>query len=584
MATIEATPGREPVQIVEIVQPFCALTHGTAPCTATETGDAKCFNTRSSCNDTANFDKGSLSLYFSRGNIADRIDGPDFIYPFLASVSTTPTKINLAGMNPNAKGLGTRALCKLVFNDAPNTDRIVDPYLSDRTYSGLDRSSFWPKWLSRNKYRAGMKVHIYDGYAGQALTAMRKRTYFLSKITGPDASGRIVMDGVDVLSRLEGRKATAPKISPGELFADITSSQTSFEVSGAIRADYTASGTLNIQSEVMTYSSRATTTNGVTFSGVVRGTDNSDAASHSAAASVQQCLRVTGQVVNDVVEDLLLNYAGVDAAWLDTVNWKAEADKYLITYKVTTLVTKPTPVDLLISELQQQVLFYLWWDEVAALVKFKAIRGVTSEPPLITDENHILAGSFSVKEMPTMRASQVWVAYDQDDRTKSITDDHNWRSWKIIADTSSEGSDKYGEPSVRKIYGRWISSSALALSTASKLSVRYVDTPSQCVFSLDAKDRDRFGVGSQVRISHYALTDDNGANKIITWTITSTEEIIQGETIRFTAEDTSLYGKVYLIQANGAADYDPATAAYAGAYIGDNNGLLSDGTDCARIN
>lgn len=583
MVTIEATPGREPVQIVEIEQPFCTLTHGTAPCTATETGDAKCFNTRSSCNDTANFDKGSLSLYFSRGNIADRLDGPDFIYPFLSSVSTTPTKINLAGMNPNAKGLGTRALCKIVFIDAPNSDRVVDPYISDRTYSGLDRSSFWPKWMARNKYRAGTKINIYDGYAGQALAAMRKRVYFLEKITGPDASGRIVFNGVDILSRLEGRKATAPKISTGELYADITATDTSFEVTDAVLADYSASGTLNIQTEVMTYTSTATSTNGITFSGVTRGTDNSTAASHSAGGVVQECLRVTNQVANDVVEDLLLNYAGVDAAWLDTANWQIEADSYLLTYTVTTLITKPTAVDTLISELQQQVLFYLWWDEVAALVKMKAIRGVTEDPPTLTDENHIIAGSFSVTEMPKMRASQVWVSYDQIDRTKAVKDDHNWQSVKVIVDLSSEGSDKYDEKSAKKIYGRWISTSALALSTASKLSVRYVDVPRQCVFSLDAKDRDRFGVGDQAKISHYSLIDDNGENDVRTWTITSTEEIIQGEVIRFTAEDTTLYGKVYLIQADGAADYDPATAAFSGAYIGDNSGLLSDGTDCARI-
>ena len=70
----ELIAGREPVQIVEIVQPYCNNTHGTAPCTAAETGDRKCFNTRSTCNDPANFDKGSLRLFFSKGNVADRLD------------------------------------------------------------------------------------------------------------------------------------------------------------------------------------------------------------------------------------------------------------------------------------------------------------------------------------------------------------------------------------------------------------------------------------------------------------------------------------------------------------------------------
>ncbi len=47
--------GREPIQIVRLRLPKCANTHGTAPCTATQTGDAKCFNTRATCNDAQNY-------------------------------------------------------------------------------------------------------------------------------------------------------------------------------------------------------------------------------------------------------------------------------------------------------------------------------------------------------------------------------------------------------------------------------------------------------------------------------------------------------------------------------------------------
>lgn len=47
--------GREPIQIVHLCLPKCSNTHGTAPCTATQTGDAKCFNTRATCNDIANY-------------------------------------------------------------------------------------------------------------------------------------------------------------------------------------------------------------------------------------------------------------------------------------------------------------------------------------------------------------------------------------------------------------------------------------------------------------------------------------------------------------------------------------------------
>ena len=73
MPGTEVTPGREPVQFVEIRQPRCSRTFGVAPCMATGTADQKCYNTRKSCRDPANFALGSpLALVFSRGGVAEQ--------------------------------------------------------------------------------------------------------------------------------------------------------------------------------------------------------------------------------------------------------------------------------------------------------------------------------------------------------------------------------------------------------------------------------------------------------------------------------------------------------------------------------
>ena len=90
----ETTVGREPVQIVEIRQPFCAHVFGTAPCTATDPADRKCYNTRATCRDSANFALGTpLSLFFATGRVAEmEIEGAPYIIPSLVSVSTTPTR------------------------------------------------------------------------------------------------------------------------------------------------------------------------------------------------------------------------------------------------------------------------------------------------------------------------------------------------------------------------------------------------------------------------------------------------------------------------------------------------------------
>ena len=355
----ETTPGREPVQFVEIKQPICANVFGTSPCTAT---GAKCYNTRASCKDADNFalSETPLSLFFSRGRVAEqRVAGASYIIPSLVGVSTIPAKINLASSNPDASGIGNRAVCNLSFIDHNHTDRIVDPYLADRAYDPMTRGSFWTKWMARNKYRQNVEIVVYDGYAGQALADMVKRTYFLQSITGPDDAGRVTIQGKDILTKLEERKAQAPALSPGKLYAAISNSATSFEVANAVEADYTATGTLRIGNECMTYTGRATSANGITFTGVTRGTDSTTADSHSQDDAVQWCLRYTLASVDAVCEDLLLNYAGIPAAWLDTANWATEVADKLSAYTVTRLFTKPKEVAQIVSDLQSQVLFNL---------------------------------------------------------------------------------------------------------------------------------------------------------------------------------------------------------------------------------
>jgi hypothetical protein len=581
----ETTPGRETVQIVEIKQPLCENVYGVSPCTASGTADQKCYNTRATCQDTANFALGTpLSLYFGRGRIAEQ-GLADYIIPSLVSVSTSPTRINLAGANPDAQGLGNRALCTLVFQDHAHTDRVVDPYVSGRSWDALsaNRGSFWTRWLVRNKYRQNIVIVVYEGYEGQALAAMTSRQYFLQEVSGPDISGRVTIRGKDILARLEERKAQAPVASPGELYAGINSSVTSFEVAGAVEADYAASGTIRIGDEIMTYTSRATSTNGITFSGVTRGTDNTTADDHSAEDAVQQCLRYSDETIDDTLNDLLTTYGGIDAAYLDTSGWATEVDTYLSLYRANALITEPTSVSKLVSRLQEQALFYVWWDERARLVKLKAIRGIDEEPDTLTDAANIISGSVSFTEKPRERASQVWVYYGQDDFTASPDEADSYANAYVIADLESETAELYGEPSIRKIFAQFLSGGQLAANTASKIITRYVDVPAEVKFRMDAKDRD-YWIGDTFYLSHYLDVDQYGDRRLRQWTIVSAEEVVPGEVVEYVCEDTTLYGKVHYIMANGAADYPGYdNAPFKNCYIGDSGGLLSDGQSAGRI-
>lgn len=586
----DAPVGREPIQIVEILQPLCENVFGSSPCTATGTADTKCYNTRATCQDTANFALGTpLSLFFSSGKVgAQSVSGASYIIPSLVSVSTSPTKVNLAGASRNAKGLGNRAVCTIRFRDHQHSDRVVDPYVSGRSWDPLsaDRGSFWSRWIVRNKYRTNIQVKVYEGYAGQSLSQMSQRLYIMTSITNQNSAGQITMQCKDVLTQLEERQAQVPAASPGVLFTDITSAATSFEVANAVEADYEASGTIRIGDEVMTYTARATSANGIEFTGVTRGTDNTTAEDHSLDASVQQCIRYDDAEVIDVLIDLLQTRGGLDAAYMAdfAVGEPSyeELENYLSFARLTRVLTEPYGVAELVAAMAEQLQFYIWWDETAQLVKLKAIRGFDEQPDTLTDEANIISGTFSIADKPKERASQVWVYYGQRDFTESDTNVNNYANQYVIADLESETDELYGSASIRKIFGTWVNQGIIAQTTATKLVSKYVDTPTEGKFRVDVKDGD-YQIGDTFYLSHYLDVDEFGARRLRPWTVMSREEVVPNEVVEYVVEDTGLYGRIYFIMASGAGDYDPNDVAFKSGYIGDAAGVLSDGTTAARI-
>lgn len=581
----ERTVGRETVQIVEIVQPLCANTFGVAPCNATGTADQRCFNTRATCRDSnfagTNFALGApLSLFFASGNVAEHgVPGVSYLIPSLVSVSTAPVRINMTASNQDTQGLGNRAVCNITFADHPHTDRIVDPYVDGRSYDPMKRGSFWTKWLVRNKYRQNVLIRVYEGYSGQALSDMTKRTYFLQSVGNPDSGGRVTIQGKDILARVEERKAQIPAASPGVLVADITATQMSIEVARATVADYPAPGTVRVGDETMSYTAVAPSAYGVILTLNSRATNNTTAATHSALDGVQLCLLMNGFRVDDAI-NVLLRASGIDPAYLDLAQWAAEIDDYLSLFILNAFYTEPTPITKIVSDIQEQAQVYVWWDERFALVRLRAVRGIGANVPLLTAESHILAGSFSVQEKPRERVSQLWIYYRRKDWIKDRDDPAAYVSPLVIADLESETAVKYGEPSIRKVYANWITSEALASTSGVKIMARNVEIPSECKFRMDAKDR-AYWVGDTVTISHHLDVDAYGNRRLQNWTIVSAEEVVPGEVVEYIAENTTLYGTVAFVMADGSPDY--TVPVVGSAYIGDSLGLLPDGTTCARI-
>ena len=118
--------------------------------------------------------------------------------------------------------------------------------------------------------------------------------------------------------------------------------------------------------------------------------------------TVQLCYQVVGQKAQNIVYDLLVNYAFVDPSFIDKSAWDAEQVGYLPRL-YNTLVTTPTGVSKLLTELTEQVGFFLFWDEVNSLIKFQTIRpnSLSETVHELNTTKHLLADSVKMRDIVT---------------------------------------------------------------------------------------------------------------------------------------------------------------------------------------
>jgi hypothetical protein len=433
------------LEYVEIDIPFCSLTYGVAPCTASvpTTGSEKCFNSKKTCQDTANFATSNVTLRFAKPTdyLPDDIDA----LPFISEVSYTPATISLGG------NLGTRATLSVTFTDHPHSDTGdgFDKYLSTRTYDPYSQGTFWGKFRARQPYLRGQAIRLITGLLGDALADMEARNFIIDSFDGPTPQGKYTIIAKDVLKLADGDRSQAPVLSSGFLVADITAVATSATLSpaGIGNSEYPASGYLAIGgNEVVSFTRAADVLT------IARAQLGSVASTHKAQDRVQLVLRYAGQDVANILYDLFTTYAGVDPSYITLTDWTTETAAFLGNI-YTANICEPTSVNTLVSELIEQAALAVWPDEVATKIRLQVLRGVVTDAMTFTPEN-TLQGSLTLKEQPTARISRVQTYFGQIDPTKPLSNLDNYRSTSLVIDDTTEAD--YGSAAIKTIYSRWI--------------------------------------------------------------------------------------------------------------------------------
>jgi hypothetical protein len=564
----ETTCGREPLVLVQIDQDFCQNTYGVSPCTAD--GGVKCYNTRKTCQDPTNYDRGTLTLTFCKPDTSQPKD--ENWLPFLSATSTAPTKLNPATGNLDNSALGERGVLTVTFDDAPHTDFIVDPYLTDRDFDPLERGTFWSKWLARNPYYQNRLVRLYEGYVGDDLGDMKVRHYLMDSIVGPDSSQRVKLVAKDPLKLSEKERAQIPNASTGIVYQNFDQTTDTFQVDRALETDYDEPGVVRIDDEIITYTTITESAGILIFSGCVRGQYGTLAAEHDDDTLVQKTLVYQDKVLWEGVKELLVDWADIDPSYIIDQDWEDEYNLYLAQFNFSVVLSEPISVFDALNQLCQQLPFYIYWDDRANTIRFKAVRYYVGDFPTFT-ESDIIENSFSINTNPRDRISQVWVYHTP--RDWSQDERSNFKGVEINANLELESRDLYDEQKIRIIEARWISQ-AQAFNLTSRLIRANYDNPVYIKIRLDAKDREIW-TGDVIDIQHRSIVDFFGNPETRRYQVISSQEVISGETIEYQLlRLITLATKRGFYTANDAPDWADATdqEKEAGAWYADQNGFL----------
>jgi hypothetical protein len=540
-------------------------TSATLACTATETGDAKCFNTRKTCNATASYFKVPFEVKFClpRSNLPI---GEPMLPALDGQVRIAPTSVT-AG-----KGLGKRSVGQAKIKDFPHHDRGIDPYFNERTYDAETTGTFWGKWLARNPYFEGRTLKVYHGYINSpfSFNDFNVYEYDITDIAGPD-NGAVNITFKDVLIRTYKEKSQYPVKSLGELSADIASGAgTATLVPAGIGSSYPASGTLSIGKEAITFT-RSTDTLTLT----ARAQYGTEAKDHKEGDAVQLCATWSNTNVVDVLYELLVTGAGLPTSYIPYddgatgtyENWDDELSQWLGGAAVNGILMKPEGINKIIGELSSDFMFDIWWDSLTQKVKIKALSpepgGVTINT--LTEGYNILKDSVKIKRDSSQRISQVQVWYSKIDYSEN-NDLENFAAAKISANAILTGIDLYGSESITVITSRWIDNLAQALTLSSRLLKRFSDTPEIIEFEVGAKDDTKFDLAGRVEVNSWQFQGFTGANESKKFQVIEINEHDPGHKVKVTGLTSSFSGRNFFMTPDDAPDYSEATESEKAAY------------------
>ena len=559
---------REPITVVEIDLDYCGNTFATLPCTAALSAlvPQKCFNTYANCAATAVFAKTVKTLRFAeaRPNLPK---GAAVYYPALLTVSSFSATVNIAGADERMSALGRRATVTITLADFPYHDRDTDKYQAERVsgaaqfsavgYDPAARGSFFAKLKARWPYYNGRPLRVVQGeLAGGAIINAISRAYVITGMFGPDDRGEVRIEAQDILAFAADEKAVAPKANIGTLAAAITTASASLTLAPVgVGATYPAAGRAIIGTEIVDY-----TRAGDVLTLVARAAASTALASHAAGDAFQTVLWFNGMRVDDAMEILLRDYAGIATTWIPKAVWAAEVTRWAGSVLLQTHITAPTGVAKLLGELA--VLgFSIWPDPVAQTIGLKVNRPPDGETVFaLSDRDNLKA--IAIDDRAADRLTEVYFYSVQIDPTKGAADPANYRRMMATYDLDAKGANAYGDTKIRRVFCRWFNGGAdsdIAIISRRLLN-RFRYAPVRVKMLIDAKDA-AIDLTAVLSVSSASITDATGAVLPAQMQVISRSEPKPGHEVEIVAQAYQFSGRYGYATQNACPVYASASKA-----------------------
>lgn len=349
--------------------------------------------------------------------------------------------------------------------------------------------TYFGRLIAANPYYLDRKVTIYSGfYDGVTFdwANFQEQLYFLKKIDGPDAKGRVTISAADPLTLLDEDQAQIPA-TPNAALAALLSSAATGTINIGSNTGFSASGgVLAIDDEYIRYSGVSSTTSVVVSA---RGAFGTTAAEHDAAAPVEACHSYEAENVVDVIREMIELFSPLDhAAYINDTDWNYQRDNYLIGDTVSGVVRPGTPIKDEIESLCEQTWIAVWWDDEAQEVKIKAVGPTITPSAALNKTEHILDTAENLQRNPTKAITEVWVYFGRRNFAKDENEPKNYEDLYVTPDAAA--TTGHGKAKVKKIFAKNIPASGT--STVNKLSQRILSQNKQgeilYTFQLDVKD------------------------------------------------------------------------------------------------